>query len=320
MKLFRKARNDATRWGPVWNTMVLVRRKQARHRINRHRTPRSHFVKLETMSHNANLYRSLDACPQGGVEWKNSSPDLDLSVGIDDEEAGNETYNLTRCSLSPPNILLRCFPIIPADEVLHGLIPFESPSRFLLRQKDRQGDRILSPRPCRSKAAAGLWQPQEEGLREIIGFLEQQISRFSDRSQMSQQIEYYNRFPEFNNYIVFIIVSAEVVSSSRAFLLLFYFVLLGKGNLEGETFFNTQCFHWIIRDMNEKRYPDIIDHVMREICFTPQFLYTYECIPEQRGTCCPCPPFMDRNGPADDPCIIQLLSLSPLYGQEWTGR
>ncbi|URE22935.1 hypothetical protein MUK42_17655 [Musa troglodytarum] len=92
-------------------------------------------------------------------------------------------------------------------------LPFESASRFLLRKKARYGDRFISSRPCRSKAAAGLWQPQEEGLREIIGFLAQQISPFSYRPQMSPQIEYYNQFSEFNNYLVFILVSAEMLGA-----------------------------------------------------------------------------------------------------------
>ncbi|CAL9775880.1 unnamed protein product, partial [Musa acuminata subsp. burmannicoides] len=130
------------------------------------------------------------------------------------------------------------------------------------------------------------------------------ISPFSDRSQMSQQIEFYNRFPEFNNYLVIILVSAEVVSSSSCFSTSCF--CLRDYRLSDFFFFFS--FEVFALHGSEKRYPDIIDHAKYDfdICFTPQFLYTYECIPEQRGTCCPCPPFMDRTGPADDPCIIQL--------------
>ncbi|KAG8501956.1 hypothetical protein CXB51_000207 [Gossypium anomalum] len=62
-------------------------------------------------------------------------------------------------------------------------------------------------------AAAGSasWQPQEEGLKEICGLLEQQISPYSsaDKSQIWQQLQHYSQFPDFNNYLVFILARAE---------------------------------------------------------------------------------------------------------------
>ncbi|GAV77247.1 HEAT domain-containing protein/IBN_N domain-containing protein/HEAT_EZ domain-containing protein [Cephalotus follicularis] len=55
------------------------------------------------------------------------------------------------------------------------------------------------------------WQPQEEGLREICGLLEQQISPTStiDKSQIWQQLQHYSQFPDFNNYLAFILARAE---------------------------------------------------------------------------------------------------------------
>ncbi|XVE67197.1 hypothetical protein DITRI_Ditri08aG0140800 [Diplodiscus trichospermus] len=55
------------------------------------------------------------------------------------------------------------------------------------------------------------WQPQEEGLKEICGLLEQQISPSSsaDKSQIWQQLQHYSQFPDFNNYLVFILARAE---------------------------------------------------------------------------------------------------------------
>ncbi|KAB2094927.1 hypothetical protein ES319_A01G000700v1 [Gossypium barbadense] len=62
-------------------------------------------------------------------------------------------------------------------------------------------------------AAAGSasWQPQEEGLKEICGLLEQQISPYSsaDKSKIWQQLQHYSQFPDFNNYLVFILARAE---------------------------------------------------------------------------------------------------------------
>ncbi|XP_010910681.1 transportin-1 isoform X2 [Elaeis guineensis] len=58
-------------------------------------------------------------------------------------------------------------------------------------------------------AAAALWQPQEEGLREICGLLEQQISPNSDQPRIWQQLQHYSQFPDFNNYLVFILAHAE---------------------------------------------------------------------------------------------------------------
>lgn len=74
-------------------------------------------------------------------------------------------------------------------------------------------------------AATGIssWQPQEQGLKEICGLLEQQISPSSsaDKSQIWQQLQHYSQFPDFNNYLVFILARAEV-----CFISLFPFVSL----------------------------------------------------------------------------------------------
>lgn len=56
------------------------------------------------------------------------------------------------------------------------------------------------------------WQPKEEGFREICGLLEQQISHSSssaDKSQIWQQLQHYSHFPDFNNYLAFILGRAE---------------------------------------------------------------------------------------------------------------
>ncbi|OVA15964.1 HEAT [Macleaya cordata] len=57
-----------------------------------------------------------------------------------------------------------------------------------------------------------MWQPREEGLREICGVLEQQISPTSDKPRIWQQLQHYSQFPDFNNYLVFIIARAEGTS------------------------------------------------------------------------------------------------------------
>ncbi|KAG1363579.1 putative Transportin-1 [Cocos nucifera] len=59
-------------------------------------------------------------------------------------------------------------------------------------------------------AAVALWQPQEEGLREICGLLERHISPNSDQSRIWQQLQHYSQFPDFNNYLAFILAHAEI--------------------------------------------------------------------------------------------------------------
>ncbi|KAI3916084.1 hypothetical protein MKW98_004525 [Papaver atlanticum] len=58
-------------------------------------------------------------------------------------------------------------------------------------------------------ATSGLWQPQEEGLREICALLEQHISPTSDKTRIWQQLQHCSQFPDFNNYLTFILARAE---------------------------------------------------------------------------------------------------------------
>ncbi|XP_039127220.1 transportin-1 [Dioscorea cayenensis subsp. rotundata] len=58
-------------------------------------------------------------------------------------------------------------------------------------------------------AAAALWRPQEVGLQEICGILEQHISPAADQARVWQQLQQYNQFPDFNNYLAFILAHAE---------------------------------------------------------------------------------------------------------------
>jgi transportin-1 len=58
-------------------------------------------------------------------------------------------------------------------------------------------------------AAPASWQPQEQGFKEIYGLLEQQMSPSSDKSQIWQQLQHYSHFPDFNNYLAFILARAE---------------------------------------------------------------------------------------------------------------
>ncbi|KAK3193287.1 hypothetical protein Dsin_024597 [Dipteronia sinensis] len=60
-------------------------------------------------------------------------------------------------------------------------------------------------------ATSASWQPQEEGFKEICGLLEQQISSSStaDKSQIWQQLQHYSHFPDFNNYLAFILARAD---------------------------------------------------------------------------------------------------------------
>ncbi|XP_065865576.1 transportin-1-like [Euphorbia lathyris] len=59
--------------------------------------------------------------------------------------------------------------------------------------------------------ATASWNPQEQGFKEICGLLENQISPSSsaDKSQIWQQLQHYSQFPDFNNYLVFILTRSE---------------------------------------------------------------------------------------------------------------
>jgi transportin-1 len=63
-------------------------------------------------------------------------------------------------------------------------------------------------------AAADTWQPQEQGLREICVLLEQQITPGSDQARIWQQLQHFSQFPDFNNYLVFILARAQVLFST----------------------------------------------------------------------------------------------------------
>ncbi|KAG0489721.1 hypothetical protein HPP92_006584 [Vanilla planifolia] len=58
-------------------------------------------------------------------------------------------------------------------------------------------------------AVTTMWQPQDEGLREICGLLERQISPNSDQHLIWQQLQQYNQIGDFNNYLAFILSRAE---------------------------------------------------------------------------------------------------------------
>ncbi|CAK9134566.1 unnamed protein product [Ilex paraguariensis] len=58
-------------------------------------------------------------------------------------------------------------------------------------------------------ASSATWLPQEEGFKEICGLLEQQMSPTTDKSQIWQQLQHYSQFPDFNNYLAFILARAD---------------------------------------------------------------------------------------------------------------
>jgi transportin-1 len=65
-------------------------------------------------------------------------------------------------------------------------------------------------------AALALWEPQEEGLHEICTLLEAHISPNSDQARIWQQLQHYSQFPDFNNYLVFLLARGEVCLSLLA--------------------------------------------------------------------------------------------------------
>ncbi|KAH8942177.1 hypothetical protein BDL97_14G084900 [Sphagnum fallax] len=57
------------------------------------------------------------------------------------------------------------------------------------------------------------WQPQEEGVKEICGLLLESKVPSGDQNRVWQQLQRCNRFPDFNNYLAFILCRAEGQSS-----------------------------------------------------------------------------------------------------------
>ncbi len=64
------------------------------------------------------------------------------------------------------------------------------------------------------------WQPQEEGVKEICGLLLESKVPSGDQNRVWQQLQRCNRFPDFNNYLAFILCRTEV-RILRPFFLLF---------------------------------------------------------------------------------------------------
>ena len=58
--------------------------------------------------------------------------------------------------------------------------------------------------------ATAVWQPQEDGLKEICGLLEQYRLPTVDQSRIWQQHQRCSQLPDFNNYLAFILCRAEV--------------------------------------------------------------------------------------------------------------
>ncbi len=75
------------------------------------------------------------------------------------------------------------------------------------------------------RMASHGWQPQEEGVKEICGLLHESKVPSVDQSLVLQQLQRCNRFPDFNNYLTFILCRAEVLKFSPTHLM---FSLVGS--------------------------------------------------------------------------------------------
>lgn len=59
--------------------------------------------------------------------------------------------------------------------------------------------------------ATPVWHPQEEGVKEICGLLQEFRQPSVDQSRIWQQLQRCSQFPDFNNYLTFILCRAEVL-------------------------------------------------------------------------------------------------------------
>jgi len=62
--------------------------------------------------------------------------------------------------------------------------------------------------------ATATWRPQEDGLKEICGLLEQYRLPTVDQSRIWQQHQRCSQLPDFDNYLAFILCRAEVCIGS----------------------------------------------------------------------------------------------------------
>lgn len=103
----------------------------------------------------------------------------------------------------------------PKNPTIFSLFPFYCLSLSLTAKTSQPVQKLnlsLSLFP-QNMAATASWQPQEEGFNSICALLQHQISPSSDKSQIWQQLQHFSHFPDFNNYLVFILARAEVCSS-----------------------------------------------------------------------------------------------------------
>lgn len=86
----------------------------------------------------------------------------------------------------------------------------ESWSKSGRKEETTRGGREGGRRRGRRQKGMMAWQPQEEGVKEICGLLHESKVPSNDQSRVWQQLQRCNRFPDFNNYLAFILCRAEV--------------------------------------------------------------------------------------------------------------
>lgn len=58
-------------------------------------------------------------------------------------------------------------------------------------------------------SAPGGWSPQSEGVEQIVNLLTQYMQPTVDQAQIFAQLQHCSTFPDFNNYLTFILSSGE---------------------------------------------------------------------------------------------------------------
>lgn len=60
-------------------------------------------------------------------------------------------------------------------------------------------------------ASSIVWHAQEEGVKEICGLLQEFRQPSVDQTRIWQQLQRASQYPDFNNYLAFILCRAEVM-------------------------------------------------------------------------------------------------------------
>ena len=102
-----------------------------------------------------------------------------------------------------------------------------------------------------------MWNPQEQGLKEICSLLQEHRPPSSDQARIFQKLQQFTLLPDFNNYLAFILCHGEVTHAFPSLNDEYMFLLLYKRKRKSYT-------PW-----------DYVLSVIKSYCFTRKYKFLY---------------------------------------------